>query len=601
VNEGANDDYGDLHLAAASPCINTADPCLYIGVDYGDIDGQPRIMGFRADMGADEFVIPMITVTKPQGGETWVTSSTHDLAWANCMYEGNVDILLSIDDGNNWQSIEANVPDTGIYVWHLPGEVDSNLCMIAVVPSIPDPNVVCIESSLFTIHPDSPGPAVTSKWKTLGGDFERAGLSADFGPELGCVKWQFETDGPVSASITIGADDRIHIACEDGRLYTLDSNGVLSWSYEANSPLISSPSIGPDGTVYVGTKSGRLCAVDIDGNVRWTHDAEAFIYSSPAVSPDGNSIYVGSQDGKLYTLARDGSELWSFETWGFGELGGSIFASPAIGADGTVYIGGLRDPSLYALDPNDGSVKWARNFESDGQAFASPVVAADGTIYQTLLYDPNLYAVEPNTGSIMWSVQLADVPVGDVDGWSEPAIGPDGTIYVSLSDPCLRAVEPNGNIKWVTRLGMADGFTLTVGSDGFVYAAGNDGYLSVVDSNGQEKARFQSDGWLSRPVITADNTMIVSDVNNRIWAIGGEGCEEEVLALHRLEDLDGSRAINFIDFALFAIDWLACNAPLAPCSAAYWDETYFTGDIDRNLYVDFADLKVLADRWLSEY
>jgi hypothetical protein len=155
---------------------------------------------------------------------------------------------------------------------------------------------------------------------------------------------------------------------------------------------------------------------------------------------------------------------------------------------------------------------------------------------------------------------------------------------------------------------MDDGFMLTVGRDGLIYAAGYDGYLCVVDPNGNELSRFQSDGWLTPPVISADNTIIVSDASNRILAIGGEGCEEQVSVLHRPYDLNGSRDINFLDFALLAADWLACNDPFpplpdepssAPCAAS-WDGTYFTGDIDRNLHVDYTDLVAIANRWLGE-
>jgi hypothetical protein len=49
-----NDDY---HLAGGSPCIDAGDPNYIIlpGVVDLDMDGQPRVMGGRVDIGADEF------------------------------------------------------------------------------------------------------------------------------------------------------------------------------------------------------------------------------------------------------------------------------------------------------------------------------------------------------------------------------------------------------------------------------------------------------------------------------------------------------------------------------------------------------------------
>ncbi|MHC4617368.1 MAG: outer membrane protein assembly factor BamB family protein [Planctomycetota bacterium] len=626
VDEGANDDFGDVHLTLTSPCINTGGPGLTVVRSQTDMDGQPRVIGGRVDMGADEYAL-FIVVTKPEGGEVWVSGSKHEIKWESYGVAGTVDILFSSNGGADWTTMEDNIANTGSYLWHLPEEADSNQCVISVVPGSPNPYVICIESGLFTIHPDTPGPAVPSAWKSLGGDFDRAGLSDNYGPELGCVKWRFQTEEPVHASVTIGAYDRVHIACDDGKLHTLDSNGLLLWSYDANSPLLSSPTVGPDGTVYVGAENGKLYAIDTGGSLRWTHTAGEFIYSSPAVSADGESVYVGSGDGVLHALGRDGGELWTFQSRPMGAVTGPIFASPAIGADGAVYVCGFHDPNLYALDPNNGSLKWACSFEHAidpynpdyyvfGLPFASPVVAPDGTIYQTLLYEPRLFAIEPNTGNILWSLQLDEIPLyhwplvvpGPVDGWSEPALGPEGTVYVSLNDPHLRAVDPNGTLKWINRLGMYEGFTLTVGRDGLIYAAGYDGYLCVVDRDGMELSRFKTDDWLIFPVIAQDNTLIVSDGNNTILAIGGAGCGERPTALHRPEDLDGSGLINFGDFALLAADWLACNNPfpgapspfpLPPCGPTYWDGTYFTGDVDRSLYVDFRDLDAIASRWLS--
>ena len=428
-----------------------------------------------------------------------------------------------------------------------------------------------------TITVGNEGLVAKPTWESLGGNFKRTGLSENSGLELGCIKWKFETNGPVSSSLTVGFDNRAHIACEDGTLYTLDANGVLLWSYDANSPLLSSPSIGPDGTVYVGSQSGNLYAVDVSGNLLWTHTTDGPISSSPAVSAESN-VYVCSQDGILYALDQKANELWSFETKGPGQVSTvSIFASPAIGNDGTVYIAGLYDPNLYALNSNDGSLKWTCTFESGGWPFASPVVADDGTIYQTLLYDTNLYAIDHNDGTIIWSVDLADPQsgffepeyfeeYGDADGWSEPVLGPDGTIYVSFDDPYLRAVDPNGNIKWITPLGTIGGFTLTVDIDGLIYAAGDEGYLYVVDSDGHQVSRYQSDNWLSYPVIAADNTLIVADSkdnsflieqsNNVVVAFSPECSEEQEPDLKWVGDLNFDGTVNFHDVALLAVNWL---------------------------------------------
>jgi outer membrane protein assembly factor BamB len=386
-----------------------------------------------------------------------------------------------------------------------------------------------------------------AKWPSLGGGFARTGQSQDLGPLSGGVRWKLETGGPVVGSVTVGADSRIHIACEDGKLYTLNSAGKVQWVLDVNSPLLSAPSIGPDGGLYVGGKSGKLHAVAPDGRLLWTFATGGAVYASPAVDAKGG-VYVGTTDGALYALAAsDGSELWRFKTKGPGVLpNGAIFASPSIGPDGTVYASGLYDPKLYALNPADGSVKWSCPFpntstdpNTGGWPFASPVVAADGTIYQTLLYDRHLYAIEPADGAIRWSVELPDlgIPVtpnrtipADGDGWSEPVLGPDGTIYMSLDDRYIHAVDPKGTIKWSKSFGQVGGFTLVVDTTSTVYAAGDDGFLYVVGSNGTELACFETGGWPAFPVVAADGVLILADskdysslekgAKNTVWAIG---------------------------------------------------------------------------------
>jgi len=270
-----------------------------------------------------------------------------------------------------------------------------------------------------------------------------------------------------------------------------------------------------------------------------------------------------------------------------------------------------------------------RGFTTSGWPFASPVVGEDGTIYQTLVYDSWLFAIEPEGGTILWSTDLAEPDsvwferfAGEPDSasarcglgdscWSEPALGPDGTIYVSLNDPFLRAVNPNGSIKWVARLGMIGGFTLTVGSDGLIYAAGDDRSLYAVGADGKEVSRFGTNDRLNFPVVSADGTVLVSGgrdttllvsrKDNTVWAIARDGCGDKRSDLYRAADVDGSRVVDLLDVALLAVDWLGCtNGLVDPWCVYESDVLYLTGDVDRDLYVDFADFAAIANQWLSE-
>lgn len=46
---------GDFRLATGSPCINAADPAFHPALGETDLDGEPRVIGCRSDMGAFEY------------------------------------------------------------------------------------------------------------------------------------------------------------------------------------------------------------------------------------------------------------------------------------------------------------------------------------------------------------------------------------------------------------------------------------------------------------------------------------------------------------------------------------------------------------------
>jgi hypothetical protein len=50
---------GDYHLLPSSPCIDAGDPNYVAGPNETDLDGKPRIIGGRIDMGAYEYSPPI--------------------------------------------------------------------------------------------------------------------------------------------------------------------------------------------------------------------------------------------------------------------------------------------------------------------------------------------------------------------------------------------------------------------------------------------------------------------------------------------------------------------------------------------------------------
>jgi hypothetical protein len=102
----------DYHLLPASPCINTGDPNYVAEPNETDLDGLPRVIGGRIDMGAFEFNHQPIAVAGPNQ----VT-----YAWIDGLADVNLDGSGSYDDDNDvldyywsWTIDDSNYEANGI-------------------------------------------------------------------------------------------------------------------------------------------------------------------------------------------------------------------------------------------------------------------------------------------------------------------------------------------------------------------------------------------------------------------------------------------------------------------------------------------------------
>jgi acid phosphatase family membrane protein YuiD len=64
-----------------------------------------------------------ITVTSPNGGETWYIGDSDNITWNSIHVTGNVKISISRDGGTNWSVITptGGIPNTNSYSWAVIG------------------------------------------------------------------------------------------------------------------------------------------------------------------------------------------------------------------------------------------------------------------------------------------------------------------------------------------------------------------------------------------------------------------------------------------------------------------------------------------------
>ncbi len=303
----------------------------------------------------------------------------------------------------------------------------------------------------------------------------------------------------------------------------------------------------------------------------------------------------------------------------------------------------LDDVKIYVDGKLDAS------FESNGGYLraASGIVPSAETLRYTLfaytvsvMDDLRIYEValsEQEIGELMWDEtapvfsELRPVESSIAQArycWGEVAVGSDGTVYVGFDDPYLRAINPDGTVKWIKHLAGGGNYTLSVGADGLVYAAGEDGVVYVINGDGDLVTRFDADAHVSYsnpaygpqedvcvlgyPVIGANGTVYVVDMGGKVWAMSADDCgeRENVLTCRKLPmDLNHDCIMNLADFAVIAADWMSCtvmdsvcNDPEGPWAFVpgydYYSMQFLDADVNNDAYVDFDDIVWMMRTWL---
>ena len=76
-------------------------------------------------------IAPIITVTSPNGGESWVVGSSHNITWSSTGTIANVKIEYSTNSGSSYATVIASTTNNGTYAWTIPSTL-STTCLVRV-------------------------------------------------------------------------------------------------------------------------------------------------------------------------------------------------------------------------------------------------------------------------------------------------------------------------------------------------------------------------------------------------------------------------------------------------------------------------------------
>ncbi len=119
-----------------------------------DQDGDMDLIGVASDASTLAWfesvpLPPSLTLTSPNGGESWAAGSSQNITWSSTGSVNAVKIELSTDGGVNWGIIAASETNDGTYLWTV-SDASSSLCKIRI-SSVANPAVTDESDANFTI------------------------------------------------------------------------------------------------------------------------------------------------------------------------------------------------------------------------------------------------------------------------------------------------------------------------------------------------------------------------------------------------------------------------------------------------------------------
>ena len=463
-----------------------------------------------------------ITISIPNGGESWTEGTFHQIKWNASGLSSMVKVEYSLDNGSSWLTIAPSTPNDGNYNWTLP-LVTSTQCLVKVSDAA-DPNAYDVSDNVFSIDPQVVQPELR--------------LTAPNGGESIAAKSAYNVTWT-----SAGAIDKVKLE------YSLDSGST--WALIAdqvyNDGAYSWPV--PDAassTCLVRVTDTAGAASDVGDGTFSIVRTEAEIPVGPGYMIIGhsNSFTNGGSDFLLYKTNSNGVEVWRKNFGGAGDDVGLDLVKTAdngyiMVGYGNSYTNGGNDFLVYKLD-SSGAIVWRKNFGGAGEDRALGVAATPDGGCLVAGYSDSLtnggtdfliYRLAAN-GNVTWRKNLGGV---QNDQANSIAASTDGNYYVAgfsesytkgMKDFMIYKLDIQGNVLWSDNFGgsyddvctdvepTSDGGCLLTGYSRSFTFGGSDFLLFKIRSDGKKQGRKNyggsNDDFGMKSRQTADGNYVIS-------------------------------------------------------------------------------------------
>jgi hypothetical protein len=385
-------------------------------------------------------------------------------------------------------------------------------------------------------------PATGQDWPNSGGNPQRNGLAAAYGPLTAQLRWSGAPTSIISWQPIVAAGSVFVVrqtgflpasAPNDAPVFAFDlATGAQQWRRDLpyNTGDWTTWLLGhSQGQVYASragngaSVSAQVHALDAaTGAILWTSQAsiDAGAYDG-VVFADNGDLIVASFRNIWRIRATDGATLWVANRFASvsGNCGAARFGDAVYVADAAV--GGNV---LKRYDLATGAFLYQSPVMSGFLSQHTPMVGPDGTVYYN--------RAQSNT-AVDFFYAFTDTGSAFVQRWAVPSLpgagaeygcGPDGSVYMVQPGEILTRLDPQTGVVLDT-YPQALGYTTTrfsIDADGRVYAS-NGGFATgrVFAFDADLTLRWSvpvANVNIGGPCLAADGTLVVSGVGTNLFA-----------------------------------------------------------------------------------